>query len=155
MGAIRGAVLDSVVWEGVDVEGGVGVDSEEVAGALDHLLLLLGELREDVSKRLFEGLRVIPVGPWATEPPENEVVGALDGSSVLCRLAYGLEVVPAVLEGNFSLAFEFLMVPFGDLGVGKKGVVATEETLGDTLLEAVGWPVVPNWVACVLPIALP
>ena len=63
--AWRGGVADAVVevFDTVGVVGGVGVDGEEVAGAFDEVLFVLGEGGEDVAEGVFEGLRVVAVVP--------------------------------------------------------------------------------------------
>jgi len=61
----RGGVGDAGV-EVVDAEGvvgGVGIDGEEVAGAFDQILLVLGEGWEDVAEGVLKGLWVVAVVP--------------------------------------------------------------------------------------------
>jgi hypothetical protein len=89
------------------------------------------------------------------EPSEHKVVASLHGLGIGFGSAVGFEVVAAVFKGDSASAFELFVVPLGDFGVGKKGVVsagkASFHTLGDVVVER---QVCAERVRGVLPVAV-
>ena len=139
VGAVGGAGGDAARWGGEDV-GGVAVDGEEVAGALDYLALGGGELGE-VGHCALDGLGVVAGEPHGViEPAELVVVASLNGVGVGGGGCVGDEVVGGHLHGPAAGALELVSVPVDDCAVGQECVVdAVEGSLG--ACDAIFWPV--------------
>jgi hypothetical protein len=105
----------------------VRIDGVEIARPLDHVLLLLCEVGQEIAERGLERRRVVAVCPGPAEPANAEVEVSLAGFFVAGRGAVSFVVVAAVLEGDSVRALKFFMVPFCDFGVREECVVAAEE----------------------------
>lgn len=123
-GTVGEAWVATIAYAGVeaagDLEGekrAVGVDCVEVAGAFDHVFLVLCEVGQEVAERGLQGRWVVPVGPGPAEPANAEVEVALACFHVAGGGAVGFVVVAAIFEGDSVSAIELVVVPFGYFGV--------------------------------------
>lgn len=84
----------------------------------------------------------------AAEPSQPKSIISLCSINIRFRRGIeGLKIIAGIFEGNPSFAFEFFMIPFSDLCMGKDGVI----TAGDAGREATGYAMVSGVVSLVIP----
>ena len=113
------------------------------------------KVRQQVAQGGLQARWVITVGPRPAEPANAEIEISLPRFDIARRGAVGFVIVPAVFECDSMAPFEFFVIPFGDLGMCKKRVVAAEEACFGTTCDIVGcWVVAARWVVGVLPVTV-